>query len=100
MTAAIEDDGRNQTATNGALYRRILRTALSGAGVAIGMHNAASKCKLAFGHAIELRVYMGQKFNGMPLCKLHLLAALCTPMAAVQVLTLSNLRWWCFSSTI
>ena len=34
MTAAIEDDGRNQTVTNGALYRRILHTALSGAGVA------------------------------------------------------------------
>ena len=34
VTAANEDDGRNQTATNGALYRRILRTALSGAGVA------------------------------------------------------------------
>ena len=44
-------------------------------------------------HWIESK---GQKFNGMPLWKLHLLAALCTPMAAVQVLSLSNLRWWCF----
>ena len=31
---AIEDDGRNQTATNGALYRRTSRSALPGAGVA------------------------------------------------------------------
>ena len=44
---------------------------------------------------IELRVH-GKKFNGMPLGKLHLLAAACTPMAAVQVLTGCNLRWWSF----
>ena len=30
-------------------------------------------------------------FNGMPLGKLHLLAAACTPMAVVQVLTGCNL---------
>ena len=42
----------------------------------------------------------GKKFNGMPLGKLHLLAAACTPMAAVQVLTGCNLRWWSFSSAI
>ena len=49
--------------------------------------------------AIELRVH-GKKFNGMPLGKLQLLAAACTPMAAVQVLTGCNLRWWSFSSAI
>ena len=42
----------------------------------------------------------GQKFNGMPLGKLHLLAAVCNSMAAVQVLTSCNLRWWSFSSAI
>ena len=42
----------------------------------------------------------GKKFNGMPLGKLHLLAAACIPMAAVQVLTGCNLRWWSFSSAI
>ena len=50
-------------------------------------------------HVIELRVH-GKKFNGMPLGKLHLLAAACTPMAEVQVLTSCNLRWWSFSSAI
>ena len=39
----------------------------------------------------------GQKFNGLTLGKIHLLAAACTPMAAVQVLTGCNLRWWSFS---
>ena len=48
-------------------------------------HVPESKCA-------ELRVH-GKKFNGMPLSKLHLLAAACTPMAAVQVLTSCNLRW-------
>ena len=54
---------------------------------------------IILGHAIELRVH-GKKFNGMPLGKLHMLAAACTPMAAVQVLTGCNLRWWSFSSAI
>ena len=40
------------------------------------------------------------QFNGMPLGKLQVLAAVCTPMAAVQVLTGCNLHWWSFSSTI
>ena len=34
-TAAIEDDGRSKTSTNGALSGRILRTVLPGAGVSI-----------------------------------------------------------------
>ena len=34
-TAAIEDDGKTKTATNGALSGRILRTVLPGAGVSI-----------------------------------------------------------------
>ena len=35
-----------------------------------------------------------------PQASLHLLAAACTPMVAVQVLTGCNLRWWSFSSAI
>ena len=32
----------------------------------------------------------GQKCNVIPLCKLYVLAALCTPMVVMQVLTLRN----------
>ena len=44
----------------------------------------------------RMRVH-GKKFNGMPLGKLYLLAAVCTPMVVVQVLTGCILywhRWW------
>ena len=34
-SAAIEDDGESKTATNGALFGRVLCTLLAGAGVAI-----------------------------------------------------------------
>ena len=37
-----------------------------------------------------LGIECGQKFNGMLLGKLHLLAAVCTPMVVVQVLTGCN----------
>ena len=36
----------------------------------IGVHDAASTCKLAQGH-MPLNWGYQQKFNGMPLCKLH-----------------------------
>ena len=36
----------------------------------------------------------------MPLGKLHLLAAVCIPMAVMQVLTGCNLRWLSFSLAI
>ena len=64
--------------------------------IAANAYKLVSKCDCSKQRlTIELRVH-GKKFNGMPLGKLHLLAAACTPMAAVQVLTGYNLRWWSF----
>ena len=64
--------------------------------------------------ALSILVYICNLPKGMPLnffpctlnsmacpkASLHLLAAACTPMAAVQVLTGCNLRWWSLSSAI
>ena len=47
----------------------------------IGVHDAASTCNLHKGMPLNFCPY--PQFNGMPLCKLQVLAASCTPMVAV-----------------
>ena len=57
-------------------------------GACRGTHTQVDKCYLHKGMLT---------LKGWPLCR-HLLAASCTPMAPVLVLTLCNLRWWAFST--
>ena len=72
---------------------------LADVGMVKNVECTLQQANVSLPNAIELRVHR-KKFNGMPLGKLHLLAAACTPMAAVQFLTGCNLHWWSFSSAI